>query len=151
QIMIMKSFTIWRFSDKNLEICKKKREGFSTNVIPWLALLILAFGLTTNAEGQTFKDNIAQAENINFDLSAEGAGLHWANGALQRNNSAYSEGMSTLQRIIFENLPETSEDVHILQIKILTRTSGKHAYDFITSWEQSMAVAQKILPTNLIS
>ncbi|MGM1054813.1 MAG: hypothetical protein ACQEWG_02885, partial [Bacteroidota bacterium] len=59
--------------------------------------------------------------------------------------------MSTLQRVILENLPATTNDIHTLRIRLQTQKDGKHAYDFITSWEQSMKVAQVIQPINLIS
>ncbi|MCB7481284.1 PKD domain-containing protein [Christiangramia sediminis] len=115
-------------------------------------ILIMGF-LTFVNEGfaQTYKDEIRQVKNLDYVSSQDPIDLVWINSSLQANNSAYSEGMSTLQRIIFENLPPAVGNEHTLRIRIQTLKGGKHAYDFITSWEQSMNVAQTILPPGFIS
>ncbi|MFV9485162.1 hypothetical protein ACNI3T_15050, partial [Christiangramia sp. ASW11-125] len=100
---------------------------------------------------QTYKDEIRQLKNLDYVSSNLTDDLIFINSNLQANNSAYSEGMSTLQRIIFENLPSAVANEHTLRIRIQTLKGGKHAYDFITSWEQSMSVAQTILPPGFIS
>ena len=62
----------------------------------------------------------------------------WSRGILQRSNSLYIEGMSTLQRIIFFNVPKSEDDTHTLSISHQASDLTSYAYDFITSWPQAI-------------
>jgi hypothetical protein len=68
----------------------------------------------------------------------------WIRGVLQKNNSLYIEGMSTLQRIIFFDIPETIDDVHTLTFSHQASELTSHTYDFITSWPQAVNAALAI-------
>ena len=56
-------------------------------------------------------------------------GCRWVNGNLQSNNSLYSEGEATVQRLAIDGLVT---DTHTVTISYGTTKGGKHAYDFLT-------------------
>ena len=62
----------------------------------------------------------------------------WINSILQSNNSAYYEGSSTLQRIVLVGIPATNGNTHSLRLSHQAYKSGRHAYDFITSYDQAL-------------
>ena len=62
------------------------------------------------------------------------AGCRWINGNLQSNNSTYAEGEATVQRLWLTDLPTGT---HSVTLKYGTTKSGKHAYDYLTTWDFS--------------
>jgi len=56
-------------------------------------------------------------------------GCRWVNGNLQSNNSLYSEGEATVQRLAIDGLVTGT---HTVTISYGTTKGGKHAYDFLT-------------------
>jgi hypothetical protein len=62
-------------------------------------------------------------------------GCRWINGNLQSNNSTYYEGDSTVQRLFLNNLLPGS--MHTITFKYGTTKGGKHAYDYLTTWNWS--------------
>ncbi|WP_228851682.1 T9SS type A sorting domain-containing protein [Aegicerativicinus sediminis] len=70
--------------------------------------------------------------------------VYWINGILQQNNSKYTEGMATLQRIILEDVPVTAGNLHTLRVKMETDKNGHHAYDFMVGWDDALAIANMI-------
>jgi len=80
--------------------------------------------------------------------------LVWINSILQQNNSTYFEHMSVPQRIIFVGTDSTVGNKHVLTLSHQATKGGDsvHAYDFITSWDQSIAAANFMAPgQNLLS
>ena len=62
-------------------------------------------------------------------------GCQWTGGVLNPSNSTYSEGDATVQRLWLINLlPGTS---HTLTLTYDTTEGGIHAYDFLTTWNES--------------
>lgn len=59
----------------------------------------------------------------------------WVNGSLGTNNSHYQEGDSVPFRIRFDNLATTGS--HTVTIEWDTTKSGKHAYDYLTTWNRT--------------
>lgn len=59
----------------------------------------------------------------------------WINGNLNKNNSIYVEGDATVQRLWLDGL--TPGSVHTVTFKYGTTKGGKHAYDFLTTWDWS--------------
>jgi hypothetical protein len=59
----------------------------------------------------------------------------WTNGNLQSNNSTYAEGDSTPQRLWLTGIPAGTE--HSVTFKYGTSKGGKHAYDFLTTYNDS--------------
>jgi hypothetical protein len=62
-------------------------------------------------------------------------GCRWTNGNLQAQNSTYFEGDATVQRAWLTDLAAGS--VHTLTLKYGTTKGGKHAYDYLTTWNFS--------------
>ena len=63
-------------------------------------------------------------------------GCRWINGnLLNANNSIYNEGDATVQRLWLTGFAPGS--THTVQFKYGTTKGGKHAYDFLTTWNWS--------------
>src|SRR4030095_5551062 len=62
-------------------------------------------------------------------------GCRWINGNLQSNNSKYFEDDSTVQRVWVTGFEPNTE--HTITLKYGTTKAGKHAYDFLTTWDCS--------------
>ena len=77
--------------------------------------------------------------------------ITWLNGILNPNNSEYFEGVSTLQRLFFDNIATTSGDVHTLTFSHQAVKGSTHAYDFLTSWAQALAATNAIAPGTLVN
>jgi hypothetical protein len=71
--------------------------------------------------------------------------IHWIGSILQSSNSRYIEGMSTLQRVVFNNLASCNGN-HVLRMKMESRKADQHAYDFVTSWDNALKAAAAIAP-----
>ena len=123
---------------------------FKSNVRIYLTMLFLLSGMLvvtqkSDAQCSSFGVDFKQGANRdNFGNYTTGE-IHWINSILQTNNSRYIEGMSTLQRIVFTNLPECGCN-HILRVKLEARKGDVHAYDFITSWDNALKAAAAIAP-----
>ncbi len=77
---------------------------------------------------------------------------HWIGSIVQASNSKYYEGMSVPQRTIFTDIAATPGDVHTLTFNHLATKGGKHAYDWLTSYEQAVTEAAAIgAPFNNLS
>ena len=90
--------------------------------------------------------NVAMAANIGTydqcsnDLgegynSGKDLGCRWIDGNLNSNNAIYFEGDSTVQRFWLDGLEP--ESTHTVTFQYGTTKGGKHAYDFLTSWDSS--------------
>ncbi|MDT8324051.1 MAG: hypothetical protein RRA94_08075, partial [Bacteroidota bacterium] len=78
--------------------------------------------------------------------------VHWVNSILQQNNSVYFEGMSVPQRIMLANIAPTRRNQHTLTFRHLATKNGRHAYDFLTSYDQALEAARQIAgPTVLVN
>ncbi|HEY6015426.1 MAG TPA: DUF5979 domain-containing protein, partial [Gaiellaceae bacterium] len=62
-------------------------------------------------------------------------GCHWINGNLNQNNSLYAEGDSTVQRLWLTGMDPGS--THTVTFTYGTTKGGKHAYDYLTTWDAS--------------
>jgi uncharacterized protein DUF5979/prealbumin domain-containing protein len=101
---------------------------------------VTATGLTSGTATTSFTDlsigTYDQCSNDDGDGYAGGdTGCRWINGNLQRNNSVYFEGDATVQRLWLTGfVPGTT---HTVTLKYGTTKGGKHAYDFLTTWDWS--------------
>ncbi len=102
---------------------------------------VFALDLSGNILAQTwFRDSSVgaydQCSNDDGDGYTTGnTGCRWITGAIGQNNSVYFEGDSTPQRVWLEGFaPNTS---HTVTFKYGTTKGGKHAYDYLTSWNAS--------------
>jgi uncharacterized repeat protein (TIGR01451 family) len=80
--------------------------------------------------------NIDQCRNGTFDAPVQCAGSAWVNGNLGPENSHYREGDSVPFRAILTDM-DTSAASHTLVIQYDTLQSGKHAYDYLTSYNRT--------------
>ena len=77
-----------------------------------------------------------QCSNDDGDGYASGdTGCRWTGGNLQSNNSTYREGEATVQRLWLTDLVPGSQ--HTVTLKYGTTKAGKHAYDYLTTWDYS--------------
>jgi hypothetical protein len=101
---------------------------------------VVATGSSGVTARTTFTDsNVGtydQCSNDDGDGYASGnTGCRWINGNLQSNNSTYFEGDATVQRLsLTDNIPGSS---HTVTFQYGTTKGGKHAYDFLTTWNWS--------------
>ncbi|GAB4470679.1 MAG: hypothetical protein Kow0088_03780 [Anaerolineales bacterium] len=98
----------------------------------------LAIGITTQALAQGYAEGGNKPSVSLFDQCAndDGSGgdtdvCDWTNGAIQANNSTYFEGDVVPQRLVITGL---SEGEHTLTLKWQTTKDGKHAYDYLMTW-----------------
>lgn len=90
--------------------------------------------------------DFTQAANENPTLGE----LVWINSILNPNKSEYFEGVSTLQRIFLDDIePAQDNNQHSLIFAHQAVKGEQHAYDFLTSWEDSFAAAELIAPGTL--
>ena len=81
---------------------------FKSNVKIYLTMLFLLSGLmfaTHRSDAQCNSFGIDFKQGANRDGGFEHGQIHWIGSILQNSNSRYIEGMSTLQRIVMNNLP----------------------------------------------
>ena len=74
------------------------------------------------------------SNNLGDGYTTGDTGCRWINGNLQGNNSRYPEGDATVQRLWLTDLPTGT---HTITLQYGTTKSGKHAYDFLTTWSFS--------------
>src|SRR6187551_1320887 len=129
--------------------------SLKNNVKIHLMLFFLFSGLfltstRSDAQCNSFSIDFKQGANRdNFGSYTLGE-IHWIGSILQSSNSRYVEGMSTLQRLVFNNLPAcgtgANQGYHKLRIKLQASKSGNHAYDFITSWDNAFKASASVAP-----
>ena len=82
-----------------------------------------------------------QAANNNGEPGGLGD-IDWLSSILQTGNSVYHEGMSVMQRAVFENFTDAGGDGNIvLKFHTDATKGGIHAYDWQTSWDQAITAA----------
>jgi uncharacterized repeat protein (TIGR01451 family) len=103
-----------------------------------LAVMVSFIGLATQWD---HADALAigtydQCSNDDGDGYATGnTECRWINGNLNANNSTYAEGEATVQRLVLTDLAPGS--VHTVTLQYGTTKGGKHAYDYLVSWDYS--------------
>jgi len=105
-----------------------------------VAMLIALIVMLVAAPAFAASSDFSQA--INFTNGTLGQ-VSWINGDINANNSRYYEGMSVPQRLVLYKVPTTPNNQHVLTFTYTTTKAGKHAFDFITSYDQSLIVADK--------
>ena len=98
-----------------------------------------ATGPVSGSATTTFTDvaigTYDQCANDDGDGYASGdTGCRWINGNLVKSQATYNESDATVQRLWLEGL---SAGRHTLTLQYGTTQGGKHAYDFLTSWNHS--------------
>src|SRR5690349_17080040 len=91
--------------------------------------------------------NIDQCRNGQFSAPVQCANSAWVNGNLGPENSHYREGDSVPFRATLTGI-DTSVTNHTLTIQYDTLQGGKHAYDYLTSFDRTETTAD---PTTGVS
>src|SRR6266550_8495392 len=68
----------------------------------------------------------------------------WQNGNLGAENSHYREGDSVPFRAVLTNLDASAGNTHTLVIQYDTLQGGKHAYDYLTSFDATETNADPV-------
>ncbi len=120
----------------------------------FLLLIFFALSFAGKVQAPVHSDNASSSDQLLVDFS-QGANRYFAPGdvvwiweTLQHNNSLYYEGMSSLQRVILFNIPQTADHVHKLTLSHQACEGMNHAYDFITSWPQALKAGTEIAGTS---
>ena len=100
---------------------------------------------TASTEADALATDFKQCSNDNTTLGV----CNWINSILQQNNSVIYEGMSTLQRLIFDGIVPTANNTHTLTFHVDAVKGGHHAYDFLTSWEAAIVAANQLHPPKM--
>ena len=79
-------------------------------------------------------DQCANDEGTGYSSGGK-SGCDWINGNLNRNNSSYPEDTATVQRLWLTNLAPSTQ--HTITLDYGTTKAGKHAYDYLTTFDYS--------------
>jgi uncharacterized repeat protein (TIGR01451 family) len=112
-----------------------------------LFLLAIALVAPKLARAANEAANIDQCRNGQLTAPVQCANSAWVNGNLGPENSHYREGDSVPFRATLTGI-DTSVTNHTLTIQYDTLQSGKHAYDYLTSFNRTEATAD---PTTGVS
>ncbi|MEN6570795.1 MAG: hypothetical protein ABFD24_03040 [Anaerolineaceae bacterium] len=101
---------------------------------------VTATGPTSGTATTTFTDMSVGtydqcANDTGTGYTSGDTGCRWVNGNLQQSNSLYKEGDATVQRLWLDGFVPGSS--HTVSFDYGTTKSGKHAYDFLTTWDWS--------------
>jgi len=88
--------------------------------------------------------NIDQCRNGQITAPVQCIDNAWQNGNLGSENSHYREGDSVPFRAVLTNLDTSAGNTHTLVIQYDTLQSGKHAYDYLTSFNATEANADPV-------
>jgi hypothetical protein len=113
----------------------------------FIALSVL-LAYTASGIAQPLAVDFKQASNNNRQTGQ--GNVYWINSVLQGMNSIYYEGMSVPQRILLVNIRATNGNAHTLTFNNKASHNGKHAYDFLTSYDQAVAAASVIGGPNVL-
>ncbi len=109
-------------------------ESISTKIRTWLKLflpfLFLSL-LAKNVSAQSFGTDFSQSSNNN--PSPQG-NVVWIGSIVQQSNSHFYEGQSTLQRILFQSVPVSSDGWYHLRFRHQAAKGSINAYDFVVGW-----------------
>jgi uncharacterized repeat protein (TIGR01451 family) len=105
-----------------------------------LFLLAVAMAAPMLARAANEAANIDQCRNGQISAPVPCAGSAWVNGNLGPENSHYREGDSVPFRATLTGI-DTSVVTHTLTIQYDTLQSGKHAYDYLTSYNRTETTA----------
>jgi uncharacterized repeat protein (TIGR01451 family) len=88
--------------------------------------------------------DIDQCRNGTFSAPVQCIDDAWQNGNLGPENSHYREGDSVPFRAVLTNLDASAGNTHTLVIQYDTLQNGKHAYDYLTSFNATETTADPI-------
>ncbi|TKJ30526.1 MAG: hypothetical protein CEE40_04825 [Chloroflexi bacterium B3_Chlor] len=105
--------------------------GLPPLIAAGLLFLLLMVGLQVVFAGDVNIYN--QCANDDGEGGPTGT-CNWTNGAIQPNNSTYTEGDAVVHRLHLDGL---DPGTHTITVEWQTTKAGKHAFDYLTSWDWS--------------
>lgn len=100
-----------------------------------ISVVVLVTAQTAFAAGDVNVGTFDQCANDDGDGYGGNPGTcQWTNGNLQKNNSTYTEGDAVVHRL---HLTGLTPGTHTVQLTWQTTKGGKHAYDYLMSWNYS--------------
>jgi uncharacterized repeat protein (TIGR01451 family) len=109
-----------------------------------LFLLAVAMVAPMLAKAANPAANIDQCRNGQVTAPVRCIDNAWQNGNLGPENSHYREGDSVPFRAVLTNLDASAGNTHTLVIQYDTLQSGKHAYDYLTSFNATETNADPV-------
>jgi len=109
-----------------------------------LFLLAVAMAAPMLAKAANPAANIDQCRNGQITAPVRCIDNAWQNGNLGPENSHYREGDSVPFRAVLTNLDASAANTHTLVIQYDTLQSGKHAYDYLTSFDATETDADPV-------
>ncbi|WKZ29124.1 MAG: hypothetical protein QY323_00175 [Patescibacteria group bacterium] len=118
--------------------------GIKTSTVALLAFALIAqivVGAAVQAGNHQANPSadLDQCSNGPVSTPNDCTGSAWQNGNLNSNNSHYAEGQSAPYRVILENIPTTGTITLVIEYDI--KHSGKHAIDYLTSFDRTESTA----------
>jgi uncharacterized repeat protein (TIGR01451 family) len=109
-----------------------------------LFLLAVAMAAPMLAKAANPAANIDQCRNGQITAPVQCIDNAWQNGNLGAENSHYREGDSVPFRAVLTDLDASAGNTHTLVIQYDTIQSGKHAYDYLTSFDATETNADPV-------
>ncbi len=109
-----------------------------------LFLLAVAMAAPMLAKAANPAANIDQCRNGQITAPVQCIDNAWQNGNLGAENSHYREGDSVPFRAVLTNLDASAGNTHTLVIQYDTLQGGKHAYDYLTSFDATETNADPV-------
>jgi uncharacterized repeat protein (TIGR01451 family) len=109
-----------------------------------LFLLAIAMAAPMLAQAANPAANIDQCRNGQITAPVQCIDNAWQNGNLGPENSHYREGDSVPFRAVLTDLDASAGNTHTLVIQYDTLQSGKHAYDYLTSFDATETNADPV-------
>jgi uncharacterized repeat protein (TIGR01451 family) len=109
-----------------------------------LFLLAVAMAAPMLAKAANPAANIDQCRNGQITAPVQCIDNAWQNGNLGGENSHYREGDSVPFRAVLTNLDASVGNTHTLVIQYDTLQGGKHAYDYLTSFDATETNADPV-------
>jgi uncharacterized repeat protein (TIGR01451 family) len=109
-----------------------------------LFLLAIAMAAPMLARAANPAANIDQCRNGTVAAPEQCIDNAWQNGNLGETNSHYREGDSVPFRAVLTNLDDSAANTHSLVIQYDTLQGGKHAYDYLTSFDATEVTADPV-------
>jgi len=116
-----------------------------------LFLLAVAMAAPMLARAANPAANIDQCRNGSIDAPVQCINNAWQNGNLGPENSHYREGDSVPFRAVLTNLDTSAGNTHTLVIQYDTLQGGKHAYDYLTSFNRTETTANATADISAVS
>lgn len=128
----MFSFSTWINKIQAIELDIPKYFSVLTACVFLLASFVISAPRVASAAPRRPAVSLEQCANKDLTCDSNENAKQWQTGNLNRNNSTYVEGNSVPYRVEFTDL--TADQTYLISIEWDTTKSGKHAFDYLTSY-----------------